>query len=148
MGRLDGRVALVTGANRGIGEAAARALAKEGATVAVGARDLQAGEAVARSIGAPAFAVRIDVGEPASCRAAIDEVVRRAGGLQVLVNNAAVGDSGERTDELPVERLDEAYRINLRGPFVLSQLALPHMRARGGVGSSTSPPVSRGSRRA
>jgi NAD(P)-dependent dehydrogenase (short-subunit alcohol dehydrogenase family) len=131
MGRLDGRVALVSGANRGIGEAAARALAREGATVAIGARDLAAGEEVARSIGGRAFAVRLDVGDPASCRAAVDEVVRHAGGLHVLVNNAAIGDSNERTEDLPIERLDEAYRVNLRGPVVLIQLALPHLRRAG-----------------
>ena len=68
MARLEGRVALVTGANRGIGEATARALAREGAIVAVGARDLSAGEAVARSIGGRAFAVRLDTGDDASRR--------------------------------------------------------------------------------
>ncbi len=131
MGRLEGRVALVTGANRGIGAAAARALAEEGAIVAVGARDLRAGEEVARSNGGRAFAVRLDVSDPASCRAAVDEVVRRAGGLQVLVNNAGVGDQGQRTEDLPLEQLDEAYRVNLRGPLHLAQLAIPHMRVAG-----------------
>lgn len=132
MGRLEGRVALVTGANRGIGEAVARALAGEGATVAVGARDLSAGETVARSIGGRAFAVRLDVGDPASCRAAVDEVVRGAGGLHVLVNNAAVGlDAGHRTEDLPADRLDESFLVNVRGPFLLIQAALPHMRAAG-----------------
>lgn len=132
MRRLEGRVALVTGANRGIGEAAARALAGKGATVVVGSRELHAGEAVAHEIGGETFAVRLDVGDPASCRSAIDEVIRRCGSLHVLVNNAAVAlDQDHRTEELPVERLDESFRINLRGPFLLIQAALPHMRAAG-----------------
>lgn len=132
MARLDGRVALVTGANRGIGEAAARALAGKGAMVAVGSRDLHAGEAVARAIGGNTFAVRLDVGDSASCRSAVEEVIRRSGALHVLVNNAAVAlDRDHRTEDLPVEHLDEAFRINLRGPVLLIQAALPHMRAAG-----------------
>jgi NAD(P)-dependent dehydrogenase (short-subunit alcohol dehydrogenase family) len=128
MGNLDGRVALVTGANRGIGRAIAEALAKEGAIVAVGSRERAAGEAVARELPG-AFVVELDVGDDGACRRAVDEVVKRAGGLHVLINNAALAIDGDaRTATLPLDRFDEVVRVNLRGPLHLIQLALPHMR--------------------
>lgn len=131
MGKLDGRVALVTGANRGIGRAVAEGLAKEGAIVAVGARERVAGEEVARSL-PRAFAVELDVGDEAACRRAVEEVVRQGGALHILVNNAAIAaDEGALTEGLPLQRFDEAVRINLRAPLVLIQLALPHLRRAG-----------------
>jgi NAD(P)-dependent dehydrogenase (short-subunit alcohol dehydrogenase family) len=131
MATLEGRIALVTGANRGIGRAVAEGLAKLGATVAVGARDRAAGEAVARAL-PRGFAVQLDVGDDASVARAVAEVVERAGGLHILVNNAAVAlDDGASTAELPLARFDQAVRVNLRGPLHLIQLALPHMRRAG-----------------
>lgn len=132
MGQLDGRVALVTGANRGLGEAVAHALAKAGATVAVGSRELAGGEVVARAIGGRAFAVGLDVADDASCRRAVAEVLERAGGLGVLVNNAGIVlDDGVSTEQLPLDHFDQTVRVNLRGPLLLTQLALPSMRRAG-----------------
>jgi NAD(P)-dependent dehydrogenase (short-subunit alcohol dehydrogenase family) len=132
MGKLDGRVALVTGANRGLGEAVARGLAAEGARVAVGSRDLAAGERVAKSIGGRAFAVALDVGDDASCRRAVEETVARGGGLHVLVNNAGVLlDDGVSTAEVSLDRFDRTLRVNLHGPLALIQLALPYMQRAG-----------------
>jgi NAD(P)-dependent dehydrogenase (short-subunit alcohol dehydrogenase family) len=132
MGQLDGRVALVTGANRGIGRAVASGLAREGALVAVAARDAEAADEAAAAIGQRAFAVTLDVTDDDSCRGAVAEVVRRGGGLHVLVNNAGVfADGGHQTEDLPLEHFDATMRTNLRGPLVLIQLALPEMRKAG-----------------
>ena len=127
MSTLAGKVALVTGANRGIGRAIAEGLAKQGIVVAVGARERSAAEAVARELSG-AFAVALDVADEAACRRVVAEVVERTGNLHILINNAGAAlDGSARTAELPLERFDAALRVNLRGPLVLIQLALPHM---------------------
>jgi NAD(P)-dependent dehydrogenase (short-subunit alcohol dehydrogenase family) len=130
MQRIEGRVALVTGGNRGLGAAIAEGLARQGARVAVGSRRIEAGEEVARRIGGGAFAVALDVADDDACRRAVAEVVARAGGLHVLVNNAGVLlDEGHRTEELPLDAFDATLRVNTRAPLVLIQLALPHLRS-------------------
>jgi NAD(P)-dependent dehydrogenase (short-subunit alcohol dehydrogenase family) len=129
MGKLEGKVALVTGGNRGIGRATVEGLAREGARVAVGARNRAEAEEVARAVGKGAFAVELDVADDASCRRAVEEVVAKAGALHVLVNNAGVAvDESHATADLPLETFDRALRVNLRAPLALIQLALPHLR--------------------
>ena len=92
-GRLAGKSALVTGAARGIGRAFAEAYVREGATVALADVNLAAAEAAARDIGEAAYAVRMDVTSQDSIDAAVAAVVERAGGLDVLINNAALFDA-------------------------------------------------------
>jgi NAD(P)-dependent dehydrogenase (short-subunit alcohol dehydrogenase family) len=131
MARRD-RIALVTGANRGIGRAVAAGLVARGYWVAIGSRDFTAGEEVARALGDGAFPIALDVADDDACRRAIAEVVDHTGGLQVLVNNAAVAvDGAYDTSQLPLDVFDYAVRVNLRAPFFLSQLALPYMRRAG-----------------
>jgi NAD(P)-dependent dehydrogenase (short-subunit alcohol dehydrogenase family) len=136
MGKLEGRVAMVTGANRGIGRAVAEGLAGEGARVAVCARDVAHGEEVASMLGNLAFAVALDVTSDASCTSAVLTVANRCGGLHVLVNNAGIGlDNGFQTANLPLERFDRTWATNVRGPFVLIQLALRTCRPPAGGAS-------------
>ncbi|MCB1513097.1 MAG: SDR family NAD(P)-dependent oxidoreductase, partial [Hyphomicrobiaceae bacterium] len=129
---LAGKVALVTGSSSGIGEAVARALAAEGALVAVNsARSVDAGERVAHEIGG--FYVRADIGDESECGALVDAVVDRAGRLDILVNNAGV------TEVIPHHDLDavtdEVFRrildVNVLGTWNLTRMAMPHLLSTG-----------------
>jgi len=132
MGKLEGKVALVTGGNRGIGRATVEGLARDGAKVAVGARNLADAEEVARAVGKGAFAVALDVSDDAACKRAVAEVIERAGALHILVNNAGVAVDGQHaTADVPLDAFEQALRVNLRAPLLLIQLALPHMRKAG-----------------
>jgi 3-oxoacyl-[acyl-carrier protein] reductase len=135
---FTGKVALVTGASRGIGRAIAVALAKGGATVAL---NYAGNEAAAQEslrlvteAGAPkAKLYRFDVADPAACNAAVEAVVAELGGLHVLVNNAGIA-----IDTLVMRIKDEDWNrqlaVNLTGAFNLSRaVARPMMKARGGA---------------
>ncbi len=133
-GRFVGKVVVVTGASAGIGEAAARRFAAEGARVVLAARGAERLEAVAASIraaGGDALAVRTDVGDDGACRALLERTVEAFGGLDVLVNNAALHHRG-RFEDNPVDALADMVHVNLRSPVLLTRLALPLLRARGG----------------
>ncbi len=132
--RFQGRVALVTGAARGMGRACAQAFAREGARVAALDLDEAGLDALAREVagdGGVARAFACDVTEAGRVRRTVDAVVAAFGGVDVLVNNAGV----LRTTT-PAERIDEAEwdlvtAANLRGPFLVSKAVLPLLRARG-----------------
>jgi len=129
---ITNRVALVSGANRGIGAAIARGLATHGHVVAVGARSPAAASQTAADIGRGAFAVELDVGDARSVGEAVAAVVGRTGRVDVVVNNAGGHyDSGARPSEVSDADALDALSVNLLGPWRLCRAALPHMRARG-----------------
>jgi NAD(P)-dependent dehydrogenase (short-subunit alcohol dehydrogenase family) len=122
---LDGRTALVTGANRGIGRAVASALADAGADVALGVREpAAASDAVAEieALGRRALAVRMDVRDLALVRAAVDEVVTAWGRLDILVNNAGVAPRNLAEDVTEAD-FDLTLDVNVKGTFFASQAA-------------------------
>jgi NAD(P)-dependent dehydrogenase (short-subunit alcohol dehydrogenase family) len=131
MRRFDGKTALVTGGARGIGRAIAERLAAEGARVAVADLELEAAQTCADRLGC--LAVRCDVTDDDSVRAAVDTTVRDLGALDVLVNNAGQG-SGVPFDEGTDEHWRQQLDLNLFGAVRCTRAALPHLlRSRGNV---------------
>jgi 2-hydroxycyclohexanecarboxyl-CoA dehydrogenase len=143
-GRLDGRVALVTGAGQGIGRGTALALAKEGAAVALAGRTLSKCEAVAAEIadlGGRALPIACDVSVREQIDAAVAATVSAFGGIDILVNNAQSSVQAKLEDTTDAD-IDIAWRTGALATFHAMQAAFPHLRASGcgsivNFGSST-----------
>jgi NAD(P)-dependent dehydrogenase (short-subunit alcohol dehydrogenase family) len=128
----NGKLALVTGANKGIGKEIARQLGDLGYTVAIGSRDLARGEAVATELGHGTFAVRLDVTDQESVRQAADRLARDHGRLDVLVNNAAIIPAGDdAAGEVAADVLRRAFETNVIGLMAVTQAMLPLLRKAG-----------------
>jgi len=134
MGKLDGKVALVTGASSGIGEATAVALAGEGAAVALAARRADRLSDLAERIesdGGKALPVEVDVTDHGKVEAMIGEIVGQLGGLHILVNNAGVMLLGP-VDGGPIEEWRQMVNVNMLGLLYCTREAMPAMRDSGG----------------
>jgi NAD(P)-dependent dehydrogenase (short-subunit alcohol dehydrogenase family) len=118
--RLKGKVAIITGAARGIGAAFAGAYAREGATVAIADIDMARAEQTAKAIGPSAFAVRLDVADQSSIDSAIAEMEKRCGAIDILVNNAALFDMAPIV-EITRASYDRLFSINVAGAFFTMQ---------------------------
>ncbi|WP_379063028.1 L-iditol 2-dehydrogenase [Mesorhizobium sp. UC22_110] len=130
MKRLEGKSAIVTGSARGIGRAFAETYVREGATVAIADINLEAAEKTASEIGPAAYAVRLDVTDQASIDAAIAAVENKAGGLDILVNNAALFDAAPIV-EISRASYDRLFAVNVAGTLFMLQAAAKSMIARG-----------------
>jgi NAD(P)-dependent dehydrogenase (short-subunit alcohol dehydrogenase family) len=131
---LDGRVALVTGASRGIGRAIAAELADAGARVMLSSRKQDALEEAAEAIGGETEVYAAHAGRPEEAEACVAATVDRFGGIDVLVNNAATNPYLGPTMGIDVARFDKTVEVNWRGPLVWTQCAWrAAMQERGGV---------------
>jgi 3-oxoacyl-[acyl-carrier protein] reductase len=130
MGKLSGKVALVTGGASGIGRASALALAAEGAAVGIVDRNLPGAEdtaAEAVRLGAKSVAAAADVADEAQVRAAFGVVTAALGDIDILFNNAGI-DTTSLLIDMPMEMWDEMIRVNLRSMFVCTKQVLPAMQ--------------------
>jgi D-sorbitol dehydrogenase (acceptor) len=128
--RLQGKSALITGAARGIGRAFAEAYAREGATVAIGDIDVEAAEKAAAGIGPQAYAVKLDVTDQASIDRAVQAVEAKAGGIDILVNNAALFDMAPIV-EITHAGYEKLFAVNFAGTLFTLQAVARSMIARG-----------------
>ncbi len=127
---LKNKIAIVTGAGKGIGRATALALAKEGANVAVASRtmtDLQSLAKEIGNVGRKALPIVADVSRENDIKKMITETVNKFGGIDILVNNAGLGYFG-RVETLTTQQWDEMFEVNMRGLFLCTREALPHLK--------------------
>jgi NAD(P)-dependent dehydrogenase (short-subunit alcohol dehydrogenase family) len=149
-GRLDGKVALITGGDSGIGRAVAVLFAREGANVAIvyleeheDARETA--QAIERE-GRQCLAIAGDIGEESFCQEAVRKTVERFGQLDVLVNNAAEQHEQESLEDLPREQLERTFRTNVFGYFFMTKAALPHLKEGASIVNTTSVTAYQGSK--
>jgi NAD(P)-dependent dehydrogenase (short-subunit alcohol dehydrogenase family) len=129
---LQDKVALVTGASRGIGECIARTFAREGASVVIAGRKQETLDEVARSIGPRALPVACHVGKADQLANLVDTAIRQFGRIDILVNNAATNIAQGPCLEMDEGQFDKMVEINLKSTFRLMKLVAPGMCARGG----------------
>lgn len=131
-GRLNGKVAIITGGDSGIGRAVAVLFAKEGAEVAIVYFDeevdaKEAAEAV-RKYGKEALLIATDISKEENCKAVIDQTLDRFGRLDILVNNAAVQFTEASIEEVSGEIIERTFNVNIQAQFYLCKYAVPHLK--------------------
>jgi meso-butanediol dehydrogenase / (S,S)-butanediol dehydrogenase / diacetyl reductase len=135
MSALAGRTAIVTGGGRGIGRGIAEVLARQGASIVLADIDLASAEATAtdlRATGAKAAVVRVDVTDPDSAAAGLEQAIAEFGRVDILVNNAGVAGGHFGGNAITLEDWDACYEVNLKGIWIMSRALVPHFKANGG----------------
>jgi NAD(P)-dependent dehydrogenase (short-subunit alcohol dehydrogenase family) len=132
-GKLDGKVALITGGDSGIGRSVAVLYAREGANVAIVYLDVEQpdAEGTKRAVeqeGTDALLLPGDVTDPAFCRDAVERTVTTFGRLDILVNNAAYQSRQDSLDDITEEQWDHTFRTNIYGYFYMAKAAIPHLK--------------------
>jgi len=130
--RLDGHKVLVTGSARGLGKSFARALVEAGAQVVLSDVLHERGQALAKELGSKACYVPMDLADPVDIEAGVARAAERWGGLDGLINNAALTNSGGKYfNEISIETWDRVMQINVRGSWLVTRAVHPHLKASG-----------------
>ncbi|MES2551203.1 MAG: SDR family oxidoreductase [Pseudomonadota bacterium] len=141
-GRLQGRVALITGADSGIGRAVAIAFAREGADIALcylnETEDAKDTAKLIEDEGQSCVRIPADLGDPDECRRVVDKVIQEWGRIDILVNNAAHQQVFEKFEDIPPKEWDRTFAVNIDAIFHLCQAAVPHMGAGSSIINTTS----------
>ena len=141
-GKLTGKVALITGADSGIGRAVAIAFAREGADVVLSYLsedgDAHSTAKLVEEAGRRALVIAGDITSESHCKHLVDAAVTQLGGLDILVNNAAFQRTHDDISEITAEEWDTTYRTNIYAPFFLSKAAVPHMKRGSSIINTTS----------
>jgi 3-oxoacyl-[acyl-carrier protein] reductase len=127
--RLEGKVAVVTGAGSGFGEGIARKFVAEGAKVVIADRDAVGGERVAKALGANARFVRVDVANAADVTTMLDAAQVHFGGLHILVNNAGVSHTPQPLEDVTEEDFDRILAINVKAIYLAAKAVVPRFKA-------------------
>jgi NAD(P)-dependent dehydrogenase (short-subunit alcohol dehydrogenase family) len=148
-GRLEGKVALITGGDSGIGRAVAVLFAREGANVAIvyleENEDAQETAEAVRREGRECLAIAGDIGDEQFCRGAVDQTVQKFGKLDVLVNNAAEQHEQESIEGISEQQLVRTFKTNVFGYFFMTKAALQHLKEGSAIVNTTSVTAYKGS---
>jgi NAD(P)-dependent dehydrogenase (short-subunit alcohol dehydrogenase family) len=148
-GRLEGKVALVTGGDSGIGRAVAILFAREGAKIAVvyleEITDAKETQDLVEAEGSSAFCIEGDIGNAGFCRHAVEMTINRFGRLDILVNNAAEQHPQPVPEDIAPEQLERTYRTNVFGYYYMTNAVLPHLKEGSCIVNTTSVTAYRGS---
>ena len=149
-GRLEGKVALITGADSGIGRAVAALFAREGADVAIlylcEHDDAAKSKAIVEKEGRRAITIAGDIGDKAICKQAVKRTVDELGGLDILVNNAGEQHSDKDIRDITEDQLKRTFQTNIFGMFFLTQAAAPHLKKGSAIINCTSETMYAGSK--
>jgi dehydrogenase/reductase SDR family member 4 len=135
MMNLEGKVAIITGASKGIGEACAYSMGKAGATVVICSRNEASLQKVAQQFDNEGIKITYftaNTGNEAELRALCDFTVHKFGTIDIVVNNAATNPVFGPIEDTPMSAFDKIMEVNVKGPMILSNLALPYMKEKGG----------------
>lgn len=133
--RLDDQVAIITGASKGIGKAIARALGQQGAKIVIVSRKPEAVEETAKEFmaeGIAAVGIAAHMGDETQIKNMVDQTVKIFGGIDIIVNNAAINPTFGPIAETDIEVFDKIMQVNIKGPLAFSKLCYPIMKQRGG----------------